>query len=280
MKAGATLPAALKDALRVKYDVVLGFGLDCANAAYLRTAGLRTVSSPFDWVAGWEAGFDEYVRLALSEFEGLLELEDLEIMPHPSGPNDDVAHEYVRNVRNHLKFFHDFPRGLPCRESFAGVNAKYNRRCRRFCELMRSSGSVLLTQWNRTEKLELEHVSSALVRLRAHFGNPRIDLLVLCDDPRSVDFKVHAGNGAIVATAHIFKSEIHVVMGDVDLCRDVYSAIRAKGRVGRLFKRWIRYRCRKLVRRLSTSFHWRSCDRRRAREEWDNCHGDNSGLKD
>lgn len=247
------------------YEQVIGIGQDCANANYLRLHGLRRFSSPFDWVAGWNSGFERYVELICADFVGFVEQEDFRLMEHPTGPDDDMAHDYYRNVRTGMGFFHDIPIHADLSEVFPEVKAKYLRRIERFKETLRTTKRVLLVYWTRTERLEEALLKSAVKRLREHFHSRGIDLLVLQTDTasRRVVWRT-VSRGIIVVTGPLYDAKLNVVMGNVALCNGIYARIRRKEDVIRR----IRERLQLTVMRMCTAFHLSSAARRRARERW------------
>lgn len=142
---------------KTSYDVAFSMGAACSCTQGLRDAGLQYLSFPFDWLYG--ADLPARTDLLCAEFEGLLDLEDLEyVQKNPFNDKD-----LYRNVRNQLVFNHDFPSGVPVADSIGAVKEKYKRRGDRLLSLIRKANRILLVwistpampkapagQWRRT----------------------------------------------------------------------------------------------------------------------------------
>lgn len=254
----------------LRYDIVYGIGQDCANSDYMVTSGLRCTASPFDWLAGWDAGFMRHVDLICTDFRDFLDLDSLQVLPHPSGSYDDMEHHYCQNRKTGIRFLHDFPIGRTVAESFDSVKKKFDRRIERFYRLISQSANVLFVYWTRTEVLDGNTVAEALARLRKRFPGTYLDLLVMCHDEsiQSGCERICLPSGGEIVRGRIYDATISVVKGNVPLCQGLYSRIKVRGKWKRILNRW-----QLLVRmRIVTAFHLTSQTRRAARDKWRSRH--------
>lgn len=139
--------------MKMKYDLVFGFGPVCSCSQTLRRAGLQLLSFPFDWIGIGPAGdewYDGDIRrrtdLVSSEFDDWLNLEDFVA----DGENTNGMYK-CRNMRHKLSFVHDFPIGIPLGQSFPSIVAKYKRRTARLISLIRKSKRVLVVRLDRPD---------------------------------------------------------------------------------------------------------------------------------
>ena len=111
--------------LSQSYDFVASIGYDCHCATMLRKLGLRSCSSPLDWLT--TAPFETRIRLLETHFAGFLEkgnMRKLEKGPDAPGKGND----HYEDAATGLRFFHDFREVLPFDEAYEQVRAKYARR--------------------------------------------------------------------------------------------------------------------------------------------------------
>ena len=111
--------------LSQSYDFVASIGYDCHCATMLRKLGLRSCSSPLDWLT--TAPFETRIRLLETHFAGFLEkgnMRKLEKGPDAPGKGND----HYEDAATGLRFFHDFREALPFDEAYEQVRAKYARR--------------------------------------------------------------------------------------------------------------------------------------------------------
>lgn len=99
----------------------ISLGYFCSVAIELEKLGLRTESSPFDWL--------------ISDFEGVLcaiqtNFEDF-LNPDFLAQNTRVRSRY-KNTKYNLQFFHDFDQYQSLQSQLPSVQDKYNRRIQRF----------------------------------------------------------------------------------------------------------------------------------------------------
>ncbi|MBR6770927.1 MAG: hypothetical protein IKM28_06770 [Lachnospiraceae bacterium] len=99
----------------------ISLGYFCSIAIDLEKLGLRTESSPFDWV--------------ISDFEGVMlaiqeRFVDFLNDRYLAQSRKEAAH--YKNTKYNISFFHDFDRYIPLKEQLPKVQEKYNRRIHRF----------------------------------------------------------------------------------------------------------------------------------------------------
>lgn len=99
----------------------ISLGYFCSVAEELEKLGLRSESSPFDWVI---SDFSGVMRAIENRFEGLLAYESLYQSTRNRGLYKNKAYE--------IAFYHDFTPYVSLKEQLPGVQEKYNRRILRF----------------------------------------------------------------------------------------------------------------------------------------------------
>lgn len=151
------------------YDCIVSLGSSCEPAAHLRRKGLRTFSSPLDWVVS--LSLTDVNRLLSSRFAGYMELENMS----PVDGNDVfVENEVVMPVRSYfIKDFHynvisvhDFPvlEGQDWSAVYPGFKSKIELRSQRLMDQLGASSRTLFIRWGSTyeEAAELQRVLSTL----------------------------------------------------------------------------------------------------------------------
>ena len=99
----------------------ISLGYFCSVAIELEKLGLRSESSPFDWVI---SDFEGVMMAIQEQFSNFLDYEYLQ--------QDKSKHEIYKNIKYNIKFFHDFDKYLSLDEQLPGVKEKYTRRINRF----------------------------------------------------------------------------------------------------------------------------------------------------
>ena len=123
------------------YDFVVSLGYDCHCATMLRKCGLRSCSSPLDWLTA--APLETRLKLVETRFAGFLEkgnMKKLEKEPGAPGKGND----HYEDTATGLRFFHDFRETLPFDESYSQVKAKYDRRIARLYDNVGKSKKTLV----------------------------------------------------------------------------------------------------------------------------------------
>lgn len=162
------------------YDFIVSLGYDCHCATMLRKLGLRSCSSPLDWVTS--APLATRLELVETHFEKFLQrgnLHKLEKGPDAPGKGND----HYEDRATGLRFFHDFREELPFDEAYAQVRAKYDRRIARLYENVRKANRTLFVWCDFAHPLSEEVFTAAKDRLRAAFPGKDVSFLsVTADD--------------------------------------------------------------------------------------------------
>lgn len=99
----------------------ISLGYFCSVAMELEKMGLRSESSPFDWLI---SDFNGVLCSIESRFEDFLNPAFLS--------QNKINRSHYKNTKLNLQFFHDFNPYTPLQEQLPAVQDKYNRRIRRF----------------------------------------------------------------------------------------------------------------------------------------------------
>jgi len=167
------------DPLAEEYDFVASIGYDCHCATMLRKLGLRSCSSPLDWLTC--APLETRLRLVETRFAGFLEkgnMRRLEKEPDAPGKGND----HYEDTATGLRFFHDFRETLPFDESYAQVSAKYARRIARLYVNVEHARRTLFVWCDLARPLLEEARLAAEARLRAAFPGRDVRLLAVRSD--------------------------------------------------------------------------------------------------
>lgn len=164
------------------YDIVYSMGRDCACASYMQRALIRSTSGPLDWLAG--GNFVARSGVILNQFDNFLNEADLVPYQKKEGYPDDKDCDYYENKKTGFCFFHDFPTGVPLKESFSSVKEKYDRRIARFYENVRRNDKVLLAYLSHFPESEssVDEIIEATRKLCDFFGKS-VDFLIVLHDP-------------------------------------------------------------------------------------------------
>ena len=103
------------------YTHFISLGYFCSVAMELERIGLRSSSSPFDWLI---SDFTGVINVISNHFKDFLDY-DLLFQNHQ-------YHQIYRNIKYDLTFFHDFDKYRPLQKQLPAVTIKYNQRIERF----------------------------------------------------------------------------------------------------------------------------------------------------
>ena len=161
---------------------VYSLGSTCRCADYLKMAGLRLKSGPFDWI-GRAGSVQNVLRWCMTDFEGFFEKKDLVRMDHELGPRRTYWYE---NSATGFVTAHDFVYGRPFDEMYEEVRARLYRRINRLKAALAGTERVLLCWLARDIPFkllpfDLDATVGALRSLRAKYGD-HIDLLCFLRD--------------------------------------------------------------------------------------------------
>lgn len=241
----------------MKYDHVFSFGRWCATAIYLENRGLRSFSTPFDWLLADEVPFSGYADLVCNGFKGFMELESL--TPVEGCPGQ------FRDRRTGMISVHDFRPNTEPATTYDAVWAKLSRRIARYLAAIGRSKNVLLVQCLRRGAVDVEDVERGLMRLRKRFAGTRFDAVIL-QHVAGLDRVTcaHAADGVTVWRGDFFDLTRpgQAVIGDSRLCGAIFGKLRAKGRVRNL----LRLEALRLGKRLKARLYLTHAARLKARE--------------
>lgn len=105
-------------------DIIMKYislGYFCSVAIELEKLGLRTESSPFDWVI---SDFEGVMSAIQNHFEDFLKYEYL--------VQSKQDHTCYKDTKYNIKFFHDFDKYTDLKKQLPKVQEKYTRRINRF----------------------------------------------------------------------------------------------------------------------------------------------------
>lgn len=123
-----------------KYDNFISIGFFCSVALELERVGLRSSSSPFDWLICSVEGMSNLIK---NKFDHFLD-EDLLLQ------DSNQRNHYYNPVYN-VWFFHEFSKYKSLNEQIGDVQQKYRRRINRFYEQISNPTLLLRYIANETE---------------------------------------------------------------------------------------------------------------------------------
>jgi hypothetical protein len=153
-----------------KYDETVSLGTACQSAWHLEANEIRKWAYPFDWLI---TPFESLMIFMESRGAGFLDKDQLTIVEtlhgHPS-----MLH--VVNLAYNIHFIHDFL--APDMFNYDAVKEKYDRRIKRFFDLLESNKKVLFirVQISRPEAECLDNY------LHTHYPNLDYTLVAVSED--------------------------------------------------------------------------------------------------
>lgn len=169
-----------------KYDFVFGLGYACACSQSLRSAGLQLLSLPWDWVTSdiKTPGPDlqQRVDIIASGFAWWFEEEDLKFVRK----NPESGKDLYINKRTKIIYPHDFPPDIPLHEAYPAIKAKYDRRVKRFLQLLSKATSNILAVYMDAPTClaaDVETCREAQRRLQALYPRIKVDFLMFALEP-------------------------------------------------------------------------------------------------
>ncbi len=179
-KSDSSVPVeGANEVLDGEYGFVVSLGYDCHCATMLRKLGLRSCSSPFDWLTAAPLG----TRLGLLEtrFAGFLAKDGLRrLEKEPGAPGK--GNDHYEDSATGLRLFHDFRETLPFEEAYAQVKAKYDRRIARLYDNVAKASRTLFVWCDLMHPLSEPDRAVAESRLRAVFPGCDVRLLAVRSD--------------------------------------------------------------------------------------------------
>lgn len=128
------------DIAKGKYDFFMSVGSHCRPALYLRRYGLRTTSSPLDWMMGYRLETVEYLfRTSFEDFfQECTEIKENNKLLKKEG------HRWIEDTQNQIVSVHHFSTGLPLQEQRDKFYSKMKERYHRTSNLIREAKKVAL----------------------------------------------------------------------------------------------------------------------------------------
>lgn len=165
-------------------DMAFSIGSSCNCSKVLREAGLQYGSFPMDWLGRVvedqpiSEAFRQHVDLAISDFKGMLLLENLGYLSQEG----DHIHSHVEDKGTGISFFHDFPCRQTLEEAYPAVIEKYRRRTARFRALLEKSRSALVVWMGDARdngRVTEEDIAYCLRRFSEEYPKTRFQMLLL-----------------------------------------------------------------------------------------------------
>lgn len=162
------------------YDLLISFGETCATSMTLRHLGLQKYTMPFDWSAGilqekcGACGLRGKIDMVINNFDHSFDINDYEEFEH----DNQKPHRQVRNKKTGLQYIHDFTWNESIKDQFNQYKNKYNRRVKRFYELLEKSKKPLIVFISRWNSLPIDDILYAQTQLQEKF-HKKIDFLVM-----------------------------------------------------------------------------------------------------
>lgn len=160
------------------YDQVVSLGFSCQVVWQIETNGMRSAAYPFDWV---HTHATPLLSFLANKGAGFLELQNISIQGKYAG---DIDHMKVIDTVNGIISYHDII-SSPLFGNYKEVKAKYDRRTKRFFELLNSDKKVLFVRQGDT-KAEIEYLDDYL---NQSYPNLSYDILAVnCTDEYHIDW--------------------------------------------------------------------------------------------
>lgn len=161
---------------------IYSLGSTCRCADYLKMAGLRLRSSPFDWIGNGKS-VQNVLGWCLTDFDGFFEKRDLERMDHELGPRRTY---WYRNRVTGFVSAHDFVYGRPFDAMYEEVKDRLYRRIRRLLDALKGEEPVVLCWLARDipfklDTFDMRATVDAFRAIRGKYGD-HIDLLCFVRD--------------------------------------------------------------------------------------------------
>lgn len=212
------------------YDCIISIGRDCACSLYLRDNNLQRKSYPFDWLTHnntLSGCLDIRLGLILNDFKDFMNIEDFKLLEKdPNIPNDNNCDYYV-NKRNSLYFYHDFPKGVPIKESFPQIKQKYERRINRLYQSIQENAKVLFVWFAHQPNISDKEIIKYSGKINKKFGK-KIDIIVFENDnslpSKDVFGTKYLSDCIIKYTLNTYPEFIKdKTKGNVELCNKVFK---------------------------------------------------------
>ncbi len=170
------------------YDEVISMGFNCWTSRALRRLYLQSSSYPLDWIRCIEEethdvlGVRRRLEVICSGFQDFFNESDLYIGDDEIEDPIKQPHRVVLNRFNGMCFFHDFPKGKTIAESYPEIKAKYDRRIKRFMDLLNSGKKICFVVYAGLGKLPEAMVKYPISIFYKIFPNANVDFVILQND--------------------------------------------------------------------------------------------------
>lgn len=136
------------------FDQVVSLGFNCQVAHQLEHNGVRFLAYPFDWC---QTPFDSLLSFIANEGRHFLDWDKIcPLKPH----HGDPAHLEVVDCVYGIITFHDFLTSPPL-DNYLSVKSRYDKRTKRFFDLLNSTQHVLFVRQGLTKE-QAESLNEAL----------------------------------------------------------------------------------------------------------------------
>lgn len=138
-----------------EYDLIFGIGATCNAPEMLRYFKLRRFSNPFDWTAGVEplnwwsqpdvrrdTRFREKMQSIFDNFKDWLNPEYYKYVNSVRAAN--APHHQVVNIKNKIRFIHEFPANQDILQYFPQFAEKMSRRIKTLYTAIEQSDKILI----------------------------------------------------------------------------------------------------------------------------------------
>lgn len=161
---------------KVAYDYIISLGERCATTQCLKRHNLRPrgLKLPFDWII---VPFETSIAAILNNFEDFIAPERWHRIQYPLIPKLYFCNRFYDN-KNEASFIHDFPSGLPFSKGASATLDVFIPKINRMRAIMISGGRILFV-YMVAKRIPKRMIRKSIQKLREHFNNPNIDLLVI-----------------------------------------------------------------------------------------------------
>lgn len=119
-----------------QYDEVVSLGYSCQVAWQLETNGIRRLAYPFDW---FHTSYESLIAFINNKGAHFLDLDKINVGgPYPGDPSRLLVKDLLYGIIS----YHDFL-ATPPMSNYADIKYKYDRRTKRFFNLLQSNKRVL-----------------------------------------------------------------------------------------------------------------------------------------
>lgn len=137
-----------------QYKNYISLGYFCSVALELERMGLRSTSSPFDWII---SNYEGVINAIQNHFEDFLSYENL--------LQSESVHKRYFDEKYRMWFFHDFDQYHSLKSQLPSVKAKYLRRIYRFYEDIKEPTLFVRYISDETEE-ELEYIKKNHTKIK------------------------------------------------------------------------------------------------------------------